>query len=105
MDAIVALRDQQLQIVERLDELSLGIRGQTLHEDKDCPPVASPATANHTASSMDALQTLFDVLCQTLVHLSPAVRLEQDPNLSELVSWDLLLGAPLCAMLPTSALR
>ena len=57
------------------------------------------------ASLMEALQTSFDVLQQTLVHLSPAVRQEQDPTLSESVSWDLLPGVPLYAMPPTSALR
>ena len=42
LDAIVALRDQQVRIMERLDDLSLGIRGQTLGGDKDCLLVASP---------------------------------------------------------------
>ena len=46
--------------MEHLDELSLGVRGQTLGEDKDCPPVALPTTADHMASMMDALQTSFD---------------------------------------------
>ena len=90
--------------MERLDELSSGVRGKIMGKDKDCPPVASLATADHMASTLDALQTLFDVH-QTLVHLSPAVRREQDPSLSESNSWDLPLGAPLHALLPPSALR
>ena len=57
------------------------------------------------ASMMEALQTSFDVLQQTLVHLSLAVRQEQDPTLSESVSWDLPPGVLLYAMPPTSALR
>ena len=101
----MALRDQQLQIMECLDELSLGIRGQTLGKDKDRPLVASLTTANHTASFMDVPQTTFDMLRQTLVHLGPAVRWEQDHTLSESVSQDLLPGAPLRAAPPTSALR
>ena len=60
---IVALRDQQLRIMERLDELSLGVLGQTLGEDKERPPVASSATIDHTASSVDVPQTSFDALC------------------------------------------
>ena len=60
--------------MERLDDLSLGILGQTLGKDKDHLPVASPANANHTASSMDALQTSFDALHQTLIYLGLAVR-------------------------------
>ena len=91
--------------MEHLDELSLGIRGQTMGKDKDCPPVASSTTADLTASSMDVLQTSFDVPCQTLVHLGPAIRQEQDHTLSESVIQDLPLGLPLYAMLLTSALR
>ena len=91
--------------MERLDDLSLVIRRQALGEDKDCPPVASHATADHTASTTDVLQTSFDVPQQTLVYLSPAIRWEQDPSFSESLSRDLSLGAPLCAMPPTYALR
>ena len=92
--------------MERLDELSLGVRGQTLGKDKDCPPVASPAATDHMASSMDAPQTSFDALpWQTLVHLGLAIRWEQDPTLSKSVSRDLPPGVPLCTVLPTSALR
>ena len=92
--------------MELLDELSLGFRGQIMSKDKYHPPVASPAaTADYMASMLDAPQTSFDVLWQTLVHLSLAVRWEQDPSLSESNSQDLLPGAPLCAMPPTSALR
>ena len=40
--------------MERLDELSLGVRGQTLGKEKDYPLVASLAAADHMASSMDA---------------------------------------------------
>ena len=105
MDAIVALRDQQLRIIERLDNLSLGIRGQTSGKDKDCPLVASPAATDLMASSTDAPQTSFDAPWQTLVYLSPTVRWEQDPSSSESVSQDLPPGVPLCTMPPTSALR
>ena len=43
-------------------------------KDKDHPLVASPATPNHMASMSDTPQTLFNALCQTLVHLGPAIR-------------------------------
>ena len=101
----MALRDQQLRIMERLDDLSLGVLGQTLGKDKERPPFASSATVDNLASSMDALQTSFDAPCQTLVHLGPAVRQEQDSSTSESVSREIPLGAPLCAVPPTSALR
>ena len=91
--------------MERLDDLSLGVLGQTLGKDKDCPPVAFSATIDHMASSMDAPQTSFNALHQILVHLSLAVRREQDPSMSESVSWEIPLGALLHAALPTSALR
>ena len=74
-------------------------------EDKDYPPFTSPATADHMASMSDTPQTTFKVPCQTLVHLGPAVRREQDPSSSESNSWDLPPGAPLHAALPISALR
>ena len=105
MDAIVALRDQQLRIMERLDDLSLGVLGQTLGKDKERPPIASSAAIDHTASSMDVPQTSFNVPRQTLVYLGLAVRREQDPSTSESVSREIPPGAPLCAVLPTSALR
>ena len=91
--------------MERLDELSLGVRGQTLGKYKDYLPVASPTTADHMASLLDVLQTSLDAPQQTLVHLGPSVRREQGPTLSESVSGDLLPGAPLCTTLPTAALR
>ena len=91
--------------MERLDKLSLGVLGQTLGKDKDCPPVASPTAANHMASTMEAPQTSFDAPRQTLVYLGPAIRWEQDHSSSESVSQDFLQGAPLRAVLPTSALR
>ena len=52
----------------------------------------SHCTADHMASSTDAPQTSFDVLCQTLVYLGPAIRWEQDHSLSESVSWELPPG-------------
>ena len=91
--------------MECVNDLSLGILGQTLGKDKDCLPIASPATIDHTASSTDTPQISFDALHQTLVHLGPAVRREQDPSSSESESWEILPGAPLCAMPPTYALR
>ena len=51
--------------MERLDELSLGIRGKTLGKDKKGLPVASSAATDHMASSTDMPQTLFDVPQQT----------------------------------------
>ena len=81
----------------------MGVRGQNTGDDH--PPIASPTTADHTASSLDVLQALFDVLWQTLVHLGPAVMWEQDPSSSESHSWDLLPGVPLCTVLPMSALK
>ena len=91
--------------MERLDDLNLGVLGQTSGKYRDCPPVASPTTADHTVSSTDAPQTSFEVLCQTLVHFDLAVRWEQDHTSSESVSQELPPGAPLHATLPTSALR
>ena len=91
--------------MERLDDLSLGILGQTSGKDKDCPPLASPATIDHTALSTDAPQISFDAPCQTLVYLGPAVRQEQNPSSSESVSREILPGALLCTMLPITALR
>ena len=91
--------------MEQLDDLSLGILGQTLGKDKDCPPVASPATVDYTALSMYVLQTSFNAPCHTLVHLSPAVRREQDPSSSESVSREIPPRVLLCAIPPTSALR
>ena len=91
--------------MERLDDLSLGVLGQTLGKDKDCPPTASSAAIDQTASSVDMPQTSFDAPRQTLLHLGQAVRREQDPSSSESVSWEIPPGAPLSAVLPTSALR
>ena len=91
--------------MERLDDLSLGVLGQTLGKDKERPPVASSATIDDTALSVDGPQTSFDAPHQTLVHLGPAVRREQDPSTSESVSREIPPGVPLCAAPPTSALR
>ena len=79
--------------------------GQNMGEDKDHPHVASLATADHTASLTDELQTLFDVPQQTLLHLSLAVRWEQDPSSSESHSQDLLLGVLLHTVPLISVLR
>ena len=46
--------------MERLDELSSGVLGQTLGEDRECPPIASSTAIDHTASSMDAPQMSFN---------------------------------------------
>ena len=75
-----------------------------MDEDKDRPLVASPATTDHMASTLDVLQALFEAPHQTLVHLNPAIGWEQDPSLSKSNSWDLLLGTPLRTA-PPSALR
>ena len=101
----MALRDQQLRIMECLDDLSLGVLGQTSGKDKERPPVASFAAIDHTASSVDMPQISFDALHQTLVHLGLAVRWEQDPSTSESVSRKILPGVPLRAVPPTSPLR
>ena len=91
--------------MEHLDDLSLGVLGQTLGKDKDCPPITSPTAVDHMASSTDVPQTSFNLPRQTLVHLGPAVRHEQDPSSSESVSREIPPGALLHTMLPTSALR
>ena len=57
----MALRDQQLRIMERLDELSSGVLGQTSGKDRERLPITSSAAIDHTALSMDVLQTSFDV--------------------------------------------
>ena len=74
-------------------------------KDKGHPLVASLAATDHLASKSDMPQILFDMLQQTLVHLGLAVRQEQDPSLSKTHSRDLLPGAPLHTIPPTSALR
>ena len=63
-------------------------------EDMDCPLVASPATADQMAPLSDTPQAFFDVLQETLIHFSPAVRWEQDLTSSKLMSHsqNLLLG-------------
>ena len=48
--------------MERLDDLSSGVREQNMGKDKDCPPFASSATTDHMASMLDVPQTLFDAL-------------------------------------------
>ena len=101
----MALRDQQLQIMERLDDLNLGVLGQTLGKNKECPPIASSDTIDHMALSVDMPQMSFNAPRQTLVHLGLAVRREQDPSMSESVSREILPVTLLCTMPPTSALR
>ena len=88
--------------MERLDDLSLGVLGQTLGKDKECPPVASSTAIDHMALSVDTPQTSFDVPHQTLVHLGPAARQEHDPSTSESVSREIPPGVPLRAALPTA---
>ena len=64
--------------------------------------------ADPPVTSVDMLpQASFDVLLEALVHLGPTIRHEQDPTLSKLTShsWDLLPGALLHTMPPTSVLR
>ena len=78
--------------MEHIDELSLGTRGKKMDKDKEHPHIASPTTADHTASLMDAPQTLFDVLQQTLVYLGPAIRWGKDPTSSKSNSQNLLPG-------------
>ena len=63
--------------MECLDELSLGVRGQNLGKDMECPPVTSPATTDHMALLLDIPQALFDVPWHTLIYHSPAERWEQ----------------------------
>ena len=59
----MALRDQKLRIMERLDDLSLGVLGQTLGKDKEHPPVVSSAAVDHMASSVDMPQMSFNAPC------------------------------------------
>ena len=83
LDAIVTLRYQQLHIMERLNELSLGIRGQNTGKDIDHPPIAFPTAANHMAPFSDMLQAL-DAPQETFIHLGLAVRQKQDPTSTQL---------------------
>ena len=46
--------------MERLDELNLGIRGQTTGEDMDHLPVGFPAMADPPDTSVDIPQAFFD---------------------------------------------
>ena len=48
-------------IMEHLDELSSGVLGQTSGKDRERLPIVSFAAVDHTASSVDAPQTSFDV--------------------------------------------
>ena len=93
--------------MECLDELSPGIRGKTTGKDMDHPPVTSPTTADQMAPLLDVQRASFDVLWETLIYLTPAIKQEQDPTSSKFIShsWDLLLGVPLYAVPPTSELR
>ena len=63
--------------------------------------------ADQVAPLLDVPRVSFDVLWETLVHLGPATRCEQDPTLSKFMShsWDLPLGLLLHTMLPASVLR
>ena len=51
-----------MRILERLDELNLGIRGQTMGMDMDCPLAVSLAVTNQVAILMDALWALSNML-------------------------------------------
>ena len=105
-DAIVALQHQQVCIIEHLDELSSVVRGQNMGKDMDHPLIASPTTADHMAPLSDTMWALLNMPQETLIHLGPAVRQEQDPILSKFMSHsqDLPPGALLYATPPTSAL-
>ena len=93
--------------MEHLDELSLGVRGQIMGKDMDHPPVVSPIMANLATPLSNTLWALFDVPQEAFVYLRPTVRWEPNPASSEFTSHsrDLPLGAPLRAVLLTSALR
>ena len=56
-----------MRILECLDELSSGIRRQTTVVNMDHPSVVSLAVADHAAPSLNAPQTLFDVLREALI--------------------------------------
>ena len=105
MDAIVALRDQQLRIIERLNELSSDVRGQITGKDMDHSPVASPTAADWVAPSSETPQASFDVPQEALIYLGTAVKQELDLTSPKSHSQDLLPGAQLHAVLPTSVLR
>ena len=91
--------------MERLDKLSSGIMSQNTGKYKDYPLVASLTATDCIASLSDMSQALFDVLWQTLVHLGPVIRQEQEQSLTKSHSQDFLLGVPLSIAPPTSALR
>ena len=90
-----------------LDELSSSARGEITGKDMDRPPVASPAMADQAVPLSNPPWASFDAPWETLVYLGPFIRWEQETTLSEFTShsWDLLLGAPLRAIPPTSVLR
>ena len=46
LNAIVAFRDQQMCTIERLDEVFLGIRGQSVVADQECSPALLPSMAD-----------------------------------------------------------
>ena len=76
-------------------------------KDMACPPVVYSTMADQATPSLDALQALFDAPWEAVTHLGPTVRWEPDPTLSEFMSysWDLPLGVPLHAVLPTTVKR
>ena len=78
----MALGDQQLRILECLDKLSSGVRGQTMGKDMDHPPAVSSAIADQPVTFMYALQASFDAPWEALIPLYPTVRQEQDPTSS-----------------------
>ena len=80
--------------MEHLDELSSGIRGQSMGKDMDHPPVASRTIADQVALSSHVPWASFNAPLETLVHLSPVIKQEQDPTSSEFIShsWDLPQG-------------
>ena len=62
LNAIVALREQQLRIVERLDEVCSGIRAKTMGIDQEHPPVALPGMAKLVATLTNMLRVFFNML-------------------------------------------
>ena len=82
MDAIVVLRDELLQIIECLDQLSLGIGGQTMGMDMEHPPAVSLSIADQVLTVTNILWAPFEAPQEGRIPLCPTVQWEKDPNSS-----------------------
>ena len=59
LDTIVVPRDQQLRIINFLDEVCLGIRGQSVGAEEEYSPIVLTNMAHLVATSFDVLWALF----------------------------------------------